>query len=168
MKKKKIKSGAHAATSLAVWWTLFSLFAIFDWFDARRYIGGPDYWVNLTIWGIHLFFIGLALYAWHREKPREVLWVGDDDEILDIKPEEIDLEVEKAKLKTSIKSAISGVFWITIFAWVSMYFSGKMPGVAWWSGFFTIFGGILVLSILGSIAKFFILRHKVKNNVNMN
>lgn len=99
MRKKEIKRGAHAATYLAVWWTLFSAFGVFDWLDARRSSAHSFSYIPFVIWGIHLFLIGLSFYAWKKEQPREVLWIGDEDELLDIDPREIDLEKEKLRSK---------------------------------------------------------------------
>ncbi len=161
MKKKLIKRGAHAATYLSVWWTLFSAFAVFDWRDAHRFIGGPDAFIPLTIWGIHSLLIGLAVYAWHKEKPSEVLWVGDDDEILDAKAEDIDLEQEKAILKSRIRSEINGTLWLIGFAVLS-HLSGMTGNRSWLSGVVLLFGGVMILNIIGSFAKYFILQRKAK------
>lgn len=78
MKKahKKIQHIAHVATYVSVLWTLFSAFGAFDWRDGHRSIGDPNAAPSLVVWGIHFFFIGLALLAWQHERPRQILWLG--------------------------------------------------------------------------------------------
>lgn len=100
---KKIQRGAHAATYVSAWWTLFSLFGLFDWRDARRSIGDPNAAIPLAIWGIHLFLIGLAILAWHRERPRKALWIGEGD----APPAAIGVWRNKLRQATALKASLA-------------------------------------------------------------
>jgi hypothetical protein len=77
MTRRLIKRNAHACTTIAGAWLLFSLFAVLDWRDAHRHLGDPNAVVNYGIWGFQLLFIFFAVYFHRTETPREVLWFGD-------------------------------------------------------------------------------------------
>ncbi len=72
MREIKIKVGAHLFGLISALWTLFSLFAVFDWFDARRYLDPfqPNAIPDWIIWGLHLLFISIAALCLLLERPR--------------------------------------------------------------------------------------------------
>lgn len=162
MRKKETKRGAHAATYLAVWWTLFSAFGVFDWLDARRSSAHSFSYIPFVIWGIHLFLIGLSFYAWKKEQPREVLWIGDEDELLDIDPREIDLEKEKLRLRKSILSTIFQTIMGIGMVWLAMNSSNPEQKPSALVGL-AILGGIIMLwGIAVSLFKYFVLQYRSK------
>ncbi len=162
MKKKDLKRGAHAVTYLAAWWTLFSTFGMFDWFDAHRHVGDPNAIPDFVIWGIHLLLIAVAVYAWRNERAKATIWIGEDDEILDVKPEDINIEGETAKLKQLIVSEAIGTVWLIGFAWASTYFSNPAQSVKWLPGVALLFGGVMLLKVIFGLIKFAVLRHKAQ------
>lgn len=72
-----IQRNAHLFTTLSIFWSVFSLFAILEWRDARRYFGDANALPDLLIWSLHLLFIFFAFYYSKTEKPCEVLWIGE-------------------------------------------------------------------------------------------
>ena len=77
MTRRLIKRNAHACTTIAGVWLLFSFFAVLDWRDAHRHLGDPNAIVGYGIWGFQLLFIFFAVHFHRTEVPREVLWFGD-------------------------------------------------------------------------------------------
>ena len=174
MKKKSIKRGAHTATFLAACWTLFSTFAIFDWFDMRRHLRDPNAAFNLGIWGVHLLLIMAAIYYWKHEKEQETLWIGEDDEIMEevfeVKPEDINLEQEKADLKRGIIAQVISTVGLIGFSWAMTFISPPktditQPGqdTQWMAGVALFFGGFMLLSVLFSLLRYFILWYRARN-----
>jgi hypothetical protein len=79
-KKVVIKGNAHLFTLLSAIWTAFSLIGVFlfrSYSDADRL---TDVTVAVTIWTLHLIFIGLSIFFWITETPSKVLLVDDDSE----------------------------------------------------------------------------------------
>lgn len=70
---------AHTCVTLASGWLLFSLFAVWDWQDARRTVGSPETIVHFGVWGVQLLLIALAFYFRRTETPRLMThWLADD------------------------------------------------------------------------------------------
>lgn len=162
MKKKSIQRGAHAATFLAVWWMLFSAFGVFDWLDMHRHLGDPNAIPDLVIWGIHLLVIGLAIYAWKIERARETLWIGEEDELIGLKPQDIDMEEEKANLKGNVIAQIKGTLWLI--GWQQAYLYLFAPNSSPIDRFaLPIFlGGLLLLNIILGLSRYAFLWCRVK------
>lgn len=163
---KNIKRGAHAASYLAAWWTLFSLFAVFDWIDMRRYIGGPDSFIALTIWAVHLFFIVLAVLAWKFEKPREVVWVETDEEIDEAVVESFEPAQEKRKLVRTIFKLVVETVVILAGLWAWAGFPQLTANI--YSGSWSVVQIVIIfalLSIATAVTRYYqaYQQHKRKN-----
>jgi len=60
-------------TLLAILWTLFSGFGIFDFIDAHRTLTDPNAALDYAIWGIHALVMVLAVCLHRREPEVDVL-----------------------------------------------------------------------------------------------
>jgi hypothetical protein len=68
-----IRPKTHAFTILSLSWTFFSVLGLFFFLEyRRRHTTAADLIAALLIWGLHLVFVGLAVYFSHTEKPRKV------------------------------------------------------------------------------------------------
>ncbi|MFO1487989.1 MAG: hypothetical protein U1F65_05895 [Verrucomicrobiota bacterium] len=78
-----IKAKAHLFTVLASVWFVFSLLGVMFFRESRA----PDEWIGVTIaiviWSFHATFVGLAVYFWITEKPKEVLIIQTGADIGD-------------------------------------------------------------------------------------
>ncbi|MGI4788097.1 MAG: hypothetical protein ACRYFS_04525 [Janthinobacterium lividum] len=79
MYKEALKGKAYAFTLLALLWTLFSGFGVFDWLDSHRPLTitlntAPD----LIIWCLQALFISLALHFALTEQSKPTLCVSKD------------------------------------------------------------------------------------------
>ncbi|MBV9849049.1 MAG: hypothetical protein JO250_05095 [Armatimonadetes bacterium] len=60
----RLGTAAEGFGMLALWWTLFSLFGVFDFVDGRHWQApfSEDSALDWVIWGLHILFIACA---WH-------------------------------------------------------------------------------------------------------
>lgn len=79
MHKETLQGKAYAFTLLALLWTPFSGFGVFDWLDMRRRLSlDMNTLPDLMVWGLHGLFIGLARHFWHTERPQPTLCISED------------------------------------------------------------------------------------------
>ncbi|BDI29856.1 hypothetical protein CCAX7_19070 [Capsulimonas corticalis] len=84
MYRMTVQSKAHALTLLAVLWTPFALFGVYDYVDCRRWLtfdvnSAPDY----VVWTLYALFIAGAAHFFRKETAQPVLCI-DQAEIQNI------------------------------------------------------------------------------------
>ncbi|HXT12088.1 MAG TPA: hypothetical protein VN873_11040 [Candidatus Angelobacter sp.] len=75
------KRNAHLCTLMAAAWFAFSLLGVFLFKTSR----GPDaricVIVAVAIWCLHVVLIGLSIYFWMTEKPKEMTIIETEPDI---------------------------------------------------------------------------------------
>ncbi len=155
---KSIRQRAHATTIFALFWTLFSAGAIASAIDAWKHgtrdYGGPL--VAAVVLAVHIASIMYAVHLWKTEQAVPTYGVEGSviDDLLDTKPEEVDLVGETARLKRIIIGEISTFLCLMLFAWLKHMKGLVETGV--------LFSGILLLHILAEIVRYSILRRRAR------
>ncbi len=157
---KPIRRRAHVATLVTVCWTPLSALFGFLLFDAWRN-GHRDYsglCFTSTVLFIHAVFAAAAVHLWKTEKPQLTPEVSGFvvDDLLDIKPEDINLVEEKLRLKKTFIAGISVFVCIVFAAWQSYTTDGiHLSG---FKGTVFLFGAIFFLHIIFETIRYLILK----------
>ena len=150
-----IRQRAHALTLLALFWTIFSLWAVFGEIDSWNH-GNHDLIfvaVTIIILAIHAAIIYFALYLWRTEKPEKIIGEGFlVDDMLDRKPKDINPTKERSRfLRVVILDLLAFFFVISNLALADK--GGLLGG-----GIF--FGSIFSLHILLEGIRYIVLKRR--------
>lgn len=155
-----IRQRAHALTLLALFWIIFSLGAVFgeldSWNHGNHGLGGVS--VSAVILLIHAVIIYFAIRLWRTEAPIRTNGEGFiADDLLDLKPNHIDLVKEKKRLKRIILSDIAVFLFLTIAGWFTQIY--HLIGIGIFLGF------ILLLQIVFEIIRYLILKNRFNKSL---
>jgi hypothetical protein len=161
VKQKSVMEIAHMLTLVCVCYCLVSLFGVMVWQESVR-MGTPRPWAScLPVWGVHVALIAVTVWVWRKEKPQSTLWFGEDDELVDAKPEEINLVEQKVAMKKSLiahTGTSTGVAATYVFA-VLMRGQALSPRLI--ASVLIFFGGFWSVGALAAVLKYWILKRRV-------